>query len=367
MKQKSKLYISLLICIFSLSNNFGQDYLVTKDNDTIHGIIEWKTNTSVFVRNNEGKYRFKANKTKLFKRGAFVFVSINTGIPEFLLEVKKGKISYYKESHLKSKYTLDYIKHVYLKYNDTIFPINVGNKTANFRGLNSNFQNIERNNIHKNISYKNGDLYRKHYIIDKYSLNFKLCFYHILGTDNQLTDRIENNNYSFEDIDELVDLSNIYISSKDINKFVGEKTPNKFASGSVITKNNDTIYGSIKLDNSFSLKKKIKFISKNGETLTYRPSELSEFVVNKRVYKGIIIDKKKRLLRELIKGKISLYKDVQKRRNYITQDSKQYFLVDRKGSYLKLFKNKPAIYNRIVKNSYKYFEIKSIISLYNED
>jgi hypothetical protein len=108
-----------LICCWA--NGFSQDYLVTNENDTIYGRIELKTNTSVVVHNKDGKQKFKATEAKFFQRGDFKFSSVKTSIPEFLLEIKKGEISYYAESHLKSRYTLNYTRQVYLKYKERVF------------------------------------------------------------------------------------------------------------------------------------------------------------------------------------------------------------------------------------------------------
>ncbi|SEB48512.1 hypothetical protein SAMN04489761_0986 [Tenacibaculum sp. MAR_2009_124] len=357
--------IILFIYSFSSLSVHGQDYLVTINNDTVYGKIEWKTNTTVFVKNRKGKRQFKANQAKLFKRGSFIFYSINTGFPEYLLEVKKGIVSYYKESHLKSRYTLDYKKHVYLKYNDTLFPIKVKSNAIHKGYASNTFFDVQRANVHRNISYKNGDLYKKRYLNDKYSLNFKLCFSHILGIDNVLVKLIYNDNYTFEDIEQLVDLSNEHLKGKNIVNYVNPLLDKKYGAGYIITKKKDTIHGSIKLTGRFSIKNKVNFLTKAGEEIVYRPTELSEFSVNRRIYKNIVIKKKPKLLKELIKGEISLYRDLKKRRNYATKDLKVYSPVDKKENYLNLFKTKPSVYNRIIKNNYQYFEVKSMIKLYN--
>ena len=190
-KTLPKIVVLMLVILFS-TNSFSQDYLVTNENDTIYGKIEWKTNTTVYINNKDGKQSFKANEAKIFKRGDFRFSSIKTSIPEFLLEVKKGKVSYYKESHLKSRYTLDYTRQVYLSHNEKLYPIDVN---ANISG--SGFLS----NIFGDIQGAGS--------LEFYSSNFKWSFYQILGKEHVLYQLIKKNNYTFEDIELLVDLANI--------------------------------------------------------------------------------------------------------------------------------------------------------------
>lgn len=157
--------IIVLIFYFFSSICFSQDYLVTKKNDTIYGKVEWKSNTTVYIENKDGKQRFRANETKSFNRGDFKFSSVKTSIPEFLLEVKKGNISYYKESHLKSRFTLNYVRQIFLEYNDKIYPIDVD---ANIKG--NAFISINTS----------GDIQGAGHF-ELYSKNFKWSLYHILG------------------------------------------------------------------------------------------------------------------------------------------------------------------------------------------
>ena len=133
----------------------------------------------------------------------------------------------------------------------------------------------------------------------------------------------------------------------------------------LVTKEKDTVFGSIKMNGRFVLSDKINFISKSGTESNYDPKELIEFKINERTYKNIQIKKKKKLLVKLIDGEISMYSDLKKGQSYLTKDFKEFIAVDKKEKYLKLFKDKPEIYKRIIDNEYKYFEIKSIVKLYN--
>lgn len=67
----------------------------------------------------------------------------------------------------------------------------------------------------------------------------------------------------------------------------------------------------------------------------------------------------------MIEGEISMYRDLKKGQSYMTKDFKKLIAVDKKEKYLELLKDKPEIYKRIIDNEYKYFEIKSIVKLYN--
>lgn len=327
----------------------SQDYLVTNENDTVYGKVEWKTNTAVYIKNKDGKQKFRAHKTKYFKRGDFKFASVKTSIPEFLLEEKKGKISYYKESHLKSRYTLDYVRQVFLQYNDKIYPINVN---ANIKGAGF------LSNIFGNIQGAGS--------AEIYSSNFKWSFYQILGKEHTLYQLIKKNNYTFEDIELLVDLANISIENKpEFEKRIDTTLKKGYAQGYVIKKEKDTIFGSIKMKRRFVLSDKIKFISERGTESSYDPEELIEFKINARTYKNVQIKNKLRQLVEVIDGEISMYRDLRRRQSYLTKDFKKFIEVGRKEKYLKLLKDKPQVYKRIIENDYKYFEIRSIVSLYN--
>jgi hypothetical protein len=351
LKFMNKSLLKIIVLIFTLFSTFcfSQDYLVTNENDTIYGKIEWKTNTTVYVENKEGKRRFKANEAKSFKRGYFKFSSIKTSIPEFLLEVKKGEISYYKESHLKSKFTLDYTRQVFLKHNENVYPIDVN---ANLNG------NGFLSNIFGDIQGAGS--------FEFYSSNFKWSFYQILGKENILYQLIKNNNYTFEDIDLLVDLANTYFENQvEFEKRIDTTLRKGFAQGYVIPKKNDTILGSIKMNGRFILNDKINFIDNSGKEKNYAPKDLNEFKINDRVYKNVLIKNKEKQLIQLISGEISLYRDLKKGQSYLTKDFEEFFPVDKKEKYLELFKNKPEIYKRIIENEYQYFEIKSIVKLYN--
>ena len=301
------------------------------------------------MKNKNGKQKFKANEAKFFQRGDFIFSSVKTNIPEFLLEVKKGDVSYYKESHLKPRFTIDYKKRVYLKHKDKVYPIDVkanisgGGFLSNIFGDKQGGGSLEFN-----------------------SSNFKWSFYQILGKKHKLNKLIKNNNYTFEDIELLVDLANSSIENQ--TKFenrIDTTLPKGYALGYIVTKNNDTIQGSIKMSGRFILSDKIKFVKNTGHEFSYDPKELMGFGINDRVYKNDFIKNKKKQLIQIIVGEISLYRDLKKRQNYLTKDFKEYIPVDRKEKYLKLFKDKPKIYKRIIDNEYQYFEMKSMVKLYN--
>lgn len=348
MNKYFRIIIVLIFCFFS-SICFSQDYLVTNENDTIYGKIEWKTNTTVYIENEEGKQRFRANEAKGFKRGDFKFSSVKTSIPEFLLEVKKGKISYYKESHLKSRFTLNYVRQVFLEYNDKIYPIDVDT-------------NIKGSGFISNIF---GDIQGAGQL-EFYSSNFKWSFYQILGKEHTLYQLIKKNNYTFEDIELLVDIANISIENKsDFEKRIDTTLKSGYAQGYVIKKEKDTIFGSIKMNGRFVLSDKVNFISKSGTESSYDPKELIEFKINNRTYKNVQIKNKLKHLVEMIEGEISMYRDLKKGQSYLTKDFKEFIAVDKKEKYLELLKDKPEIYKRIIDNEYKYFEIKSIVKLYN--
>ncbi|QHI35508.1 hypothetical protein IMCC3317_08540 [Kordia antarctica] len=343
--------IKIIALIFGLFSTFcfSQDYLVTNENDTIYGKVEWKTNITVYVKTKDGKKKFKANQAKFFKRGDFKFSSIKTSIPEFLLEVKKGKVSYYKESHLKSRFTLNYVRQVFLEYNDKIYPINVDTNIKGSGFISNIFGNIQGA----------GQL-------GFYSSNFKWSFYQILGKENTLYQLIKNNNYTFEDIELLVDLANISIENKsDFEKRIDTTLKSGYAKGYVIKKEKDTIFGSIKMNRRFVLSDKVNFISKSGTESSYEPKELIEFKINDRTYKNVQIKNKIKHLVQIIEGEISMYRDLKKRQSYLTKDFKEFIAVDKKEKYLKLFKDKPKIYKRIIDNEYKYFEFRSVVKLYN--
>lgn len=340
---------TIALLIFGISNSFSQDYLVTKDKDTLYGNIEWKTNVFVYVKNQDGVQKFRADKVDFFQRGAFRFVSVKTSIPEFLLEVKKGDIRYYKESHLKSIYTLDYNRKVYLQHNDIVYPIDVN-------------ANISGNGFLSNIF---GDM-QGGGSLEFYSSNFKWSFYQILGEEHTLYKLIKRNNYTFEDIELLVDLANTsFVNQTGFEKRVDTTLGKGYALGYIITKDNVTIKGSIKMNGRFLLGDKINFIANNGNKSNYDPKELIEFKINDRVYKNDFIKNKKRQLNQIIVGEISMYRDLNKGQSYLIKESKEYIPVDKKEKYLKLFKDKPEIYKRIIENKYQNFEIKSMIKLYN--
>lgn len=347
----NKYYRIIIVLIFGVFTSFcfSQDYLVTNENDTIYGKIEWKTNTTVYIENKDGKQRFRANEAKGFKRGGFKFSTVKTSIPEFLLEVQKGKVSYYKESHLKSRFTLNYVRQVFLEYNDKIYPIDVD-------------KNIKGNAFISNIF---GDIQGAGQL-EFYSSNFKWSFYKILGKEHILYQLIKKNNYTFEDIELLVDLANISIENKsDFEKRVDTTLKSGYAQGYVIREEKDTIFGSIKMNGRFILSDKVNFISKSGTESSYDPQELIEFKINDRTYKNVRIKNKIKHLVQMIEGEISMYRDLKKGQSYLTKDFKEFIAVDKKEKYLELLKDKPEIYKRIIDNEYKYFEIKSIVKLYN--
>jgi hypothetical protein len=355
-----------LIVIFYVSICSSQDYLVTKEKDTIYGNIEWKTNVFVYVKNKDGKQQFRADKVEFFQRGAFRFVSVKTNFPEFLLEIKKGEISYYAESHLKSNFTIDYKKRVFLKYNDDLYPITVKDNTRDGDFLSNNFINTTTVNTDVGditITQNNQNLGSSFL---SYSSNFKWSFYQILGKKHALFQLIKNNNYTFDDIELLVDLANIsFRNEREFEKLIDTTLKKGYAQGYIISKTNDTVFGSIKINGRFVLNDKINLISKSGTELEYDPKELVEFKINNRIYKNIQIKNKKEQLIQIITGEISMYRDLNKGQSYLTKDFKEFWPVDKKEKYLELFKDNPDVYKRIIDNEYRYFEIKSIVKLYN--
>ena len=353
-----KITLPKIITTFLLISNVcvcaSQDYLVTKEKDTIYGKIEWKTNVIVYVKNESGKQKFRADKVDFFQRGAFRFVSVNTKFPEFLLEVKNGQVSYYVESHLKSKFTIDYKKNVFLKYKDDLYTITTP-------------ENNQNNNNNDNFFLDNPvETNRKASQEEFVSSNFKSSFYQILGKDNTLYKLIKKNNFTFEDIELLVDLSNKSLNYPiAFEKQIDSTIKKGYASGYVIPFENDTIWGSIKMKKTFLYNDKIKFITRNKKESSYKPGELIGFKINGRVYKNDIIDKKKKQLIQLIVGEISLYRDLKNKKSYIIKENREYILVDKKKKFIEIFKDKPSIYNRIIENDYQSFEVKSMIRLYN--
>lgn len=355
-----------IILIFSVTICFSQDYLVTKNKDTIYGNIEWKSNVFVYVKNKDGKQKFRADKVDFFQRGAFRFVSVKTNFPEFLLEIKKGEVSYYAESHIKSKFTIDYEKKIFLKYKDGLYSItvkgNIGDKGFLSNNLNTSTTintNVGDINIPLNNTNSGGSSVF-------YSSNFKWSFSQILGKEHTLYKLIEKNNYTFEDIELLVDLANNSIENKsDFEKRIDTTLERGYAQGYVIEKVKDTIFGAIKMNGRFVLSDKVNFISKSGTKLSFNPKELIEFKINDRTYKNVQIKNKIKQLAQMIEGEISMYRDLKKGQSYLTKDFKQFIAVDKKEKYLELFKDKPEIYKRIIDNEYKYFEIKSIVKIYN--
>ncbi|EDM43459.1 hypothetical protein SCB49_00380 [unidentified eubacterium SCB49] len=358
--------ITLIILLFNITICVSQDYLVTKDKDTIYGNIEWKSNLFVYVKNEDGKQKFRADQVDFFQRGAFKFVSVDTKFPEFLLEVKKGEISYYLESHLKSRFTIDYEKKVFLKYKDKLYPITVKSNLKN-KGFLSNNLNSNTTDKHSvgdvDVSLKQSNTEEP---FVSQSSNFKWTFHQILGKENTLYKLIKKNNYTFEDIELLIDLANISFKNQTEFKHLIDTTLKKgYAQGYLIRKKNDTIFGSIKMNGRFILSDKINFISKNGTESNFNPKDLIEFKINDRTYKNVLIKNKKQVLVQLIDGEISMYRDLKKGQSYLTKDFNEFYDVDKKEKYLELFKDKPDVYKRIIDNEYRYFEIKSIVKLYN--
>lgn len=348
-----KTSLSKLFAIFTLVFNAfickSQDYLVTKSDDTIFGKIEWKTNVLVFVKNENGKQKFRADKVKYFQRGDFRYVSLKTKFPEFLLEVINGELSYYLESHLKSRFTINYERKVYVKYKGKLYPITVGaNKNEKDFSINPN----------SNINLASSS--------ESYSTNFKWCFYQILGKDHILYQLIKNNNYSIEDIEYLVDLSNKSITDfTNFSKLIDTTQNRGFAIGYVVPTENDTIHGSIKMNGRFILSERLNFIDKQGNEFSYDPKDLLGYKINNRKYNNDIIKKKEALLNQIIKGEISLYRDLKNSKSYLKKEGQEYVLVDKNKKYIELFKDKQNIYTRIIKNDYEPFEIKSMVRLYN--
>lgn len=363
MKRPLTKTITTFILIFYVSICSSQDYLVTKNKDTIYGNIEWKTNVFVYVKNKDGKQEFRADKVEFFQRGAFRFVSVKTNFSEFLLEIKSGEISYYAESHLKPKFTLNYEKKVFLKYKDKIYPITDENDKKDNGFLTNPLNDTKLGLNDNNFGLRNNNVGGSS---ESYSSNFKWSFYQILGNDNTLYKLIKKNNFTFEDIELLVDLANTSLKNPiKFDKQIDTTLNKGYASGYIIPLKNDTIRGSIKMNRRFMISDRINFINQNGNELSYKPDELLEFKINDRIYKNVIVDKKEKQLSQIIVGEISMYRDLEKGQSYLTKNSKEYIPIDKKEKYLELFKDKPEIYKRIIENEYQYFEIKSMIKLYN--
>jgi hypothetical protein len=200
-----------------------------------------------------------------------------------------------------------------------------------------------------------------------YSSNFKWSFYQILGKNQTLYQLIKKNNYTFEDLELIVDLANSSLNSQeDFNKRIDTTLQKGYAPGYVIPKQNDTIYGSIKMKGRFLLNDKINISADHGKVLSFNPDDLVEFKINDRVYKNDFIKNKKRPLNEIIKGEMSMYRDLKKGQSYLIKNANEYIPVDKKEKYLELFEDKPEIYKRIIENEYQYFEIKSMVRLYNK-
>jgi len=346
----------VLILLFLLNINplfANDDYLVTKENDTIYGKIEWNTHRSVFVINTDGKQKFKADKVNFFQRGAFRFVSIKIEFPEFLLEVINDDVSYYVEAHLKSKYAMNYVRKVYLKHKGKSYAIVVGANQKN-SPTNSNL------NPNSNVNIASSSV--------SYSFDFMEPFLKILGKESKLYSRIKKQNFSIDDVEYLVQLSNMELQNKpELNSSLIENIDKGFSKGYVILSNDNTINGSLKIKGGFLSKEKIIFRNNNGEEFEYEPKELLGFGINNRSYIIEEIKKKKVILKQNLKGKISLYRDVENRKSYLIKEgSEEYVLIDKKNKYLDLFKDNKEVYSRIVKNDYNRFEIKSIVKLYNE-
>jgi hypothetical protein len=344
-----KLFTTISLVIFNISICKSQDYLVTKSDDTIFGKIEWKTNVFVFVENENGKQKFRADKVKFFQRGDFRFVSVKTKFPEFLLEVINGELSYYLESHLKSRYTLNYERKVYLKYKEKLYPITVSGNEDN-----NNFNQNPNSSINSPVSF------------EIHSSNFEWSFYQILGKNHILYKLIKNNNYSIDDIEQLVDLSNkSFTDFKKFNKLIDTTINKGFATGYVIKVENDTIHGSIKMNGRFILSEQLNLIDKQGFEFSYNPKELIAYKINDNEYLNDLIEKKEVLLNQVIKGKISLYRDLKNSKSYLKKEGLEYVLVDNDKEFLEVFKDRQTIYDRIIENNYEPFEIKSIVRLYN--
>ncbi|WP_158655179.1 hypothetical protein [Flavivirga eckloniae] len=316
-----------------------------------------KTNVFVFVKNENGKQKFRAGKVNFFQRGDFRFVSVKTKFPEFLLEVINGELSYFVESHLKSRYTLNYRRKVYVKHKEKLYPINVGNDEKDFP---PNHILPSNNSINSSVSletFSSNDIY---------SSNFKWSFFQILGEDHTLSKLIKNNNFSIDDLEYLVNLSNKALTNiESFNKVIDSTLKRGYAKGYVINSKNDTINGSLKIKNRFILSEKLKLIDKSGNEFTYDPKELVGYKINDREYINDIINNHRRTLNKKIKGEICLYKDLENSKSYIKKKNSKYVLVDKTNKFLELLIDKKAVYDRIKANDYKTFEIKSIVRLYN--
>jgi hypothetical protein len=338
-----KKIIVLLIIAFSVNLSFSttneyssKDFLVSINNDTIYGKIEWKSNSTVYIINQKGKQKFRADKAKFFQRGAFRYVSIKTMFPEYLLEIVNGPLSLYKESHLKSR-TVDrnYKKSVYITYEDKLYTFNYPIREW---GKNS---------------------------FEFYSSNLKLEFTKIVGENSPLIKLIENKNVSIKDLEHLVNITNKMIE----NDFKFDKTiidlPKRYAQGYIINQNNDKILGAIKVNKNFLFTNTITFLDLNNNQYDFKSKDLIEFKVNNRIYINEILKNKKETLSQIIKGKISLYQNIKDSKFYLKKDDENFVLVDKKYKFLSIFKDNEDLYLRIKKNEYKRFEIKSMIRLYN--
>ena len=191
----------------------------------------------------------------------------------------------------------------------------------------------------------------------------------ILGKDNELIKLIYSNNFSEEDLEYLVTLSNEILDGKSkLSQLININLKEGFAKGYVITSEKDTIYGSIRIKKKFVLGETLIFINSKGEEFKFKPKELDEYHINNRVYLNRVIDNKKVILKVIVIGKISLYRDSENSKSYLKKEGSSSFLIaDKKYKFLKIFKDKKKVYSRIIDNDYKKYEIKSMVRLYNKE
>lgn len=379
------LIVLLLVFIKPFSNAKApiyQDYLVTKSNDTIYGKISWKNNIMVFVENENGKNKYRADKVNFFKKGSFKYVSINTKFPEYLREIINGEISYYVESYIKHRTTIDYTPHVYLKFKEEIYPISLPNVKYNLYSLpitNINGDNLNFTSYYGEIEYQFS--------------SFKSTMEKIIGEDNPIFEMIENGNYTFDDILEIIYLYNNF--HENFEEFNNQQLDKKFSRAYIILLNNDTIRGTIKNQNQLRINDQIHFKEQNGEEHKFDPKDVLGFEINDREYTSYIIDRmisdKKIFLEQLKDGEISLFAEYfspkapnnfhyqnnlpkptyfdynlnVQAKYYLRKNNDEFIPVDSDYEFLSLFKDKTDIYDRIIKNEYKRFEIESMVTLYN--
>ncbi len=384
MKSRQLLLISLILIILSAPETIAQDFskkdfLISAAGDTIFGKVTLKNNCMAVVENKKGKFKFRADKAILFQRGATRYVSIDTKFPEYLKEVVSGKYSYYTESYLKEKSTVDYTPHNYIVFEDKVFPIDLPALKTNLY-------------IEPEESKDNPGSFTTRKISGEIEFQYALLqrdLEKLLDENNPLYKLIENRNLTFNDLPLIVQLMNDPLPIADMQTGL----ESNFAKGYIITKSNDTIRGYI--HNKTSLNDGIQFKEADGTRTRIEPSNIEAFRINDRIYKSIGMNDKSHskilFLEELQHGDISLFvayespdifqKDFLppaeptifpdnlnvKAKYYLQKEEEALIPVKRDNTFIECFRDKPEVYKRIIENEYNRYEIESIVILYNHE